>query len=194
MLWSFVHGIPQYVSSLNAHAAAVSGTDRLYPGGNLHLNLTGSTMNIGIWDKWEPQMNHPEYSGRVTYLSDPIPIPHPRGYDPDHFTAVLGTLIAAGLSGHESARGMAYNGNALAYDWAIGQDTPFMASAALNGMLLSNHSYVIPAGFAELYEPCSLWHGDPIISQTEDYKFGYYDQKAAEWDELSTLAPHWSCP
>ena len=62
---------------------------------------------------------------------------------------MAGTLIGAG--GHPfypQARGMAYAAHLDAYDW--NSDTAEMALAAANGMLVSNHSYGIAAGWLYL--------------------------------------------
>jgi hypothetical protein len=188
VLWTFENGTPIYKRTLDAHSASVSKTDKLYPGASLGLNLTGSTITIGIWDQVEPQMDHSEYNGRVLYKDSLAPSSLQNN---PHFTNMLGILTATGLTGHESVRGMAYAAMIHAYDYSNGyvQD---VGPAAQNGLWISNHSYVTAAGWGTDNPGCNEWNGGVGVGvdSLESYKFGYYDDEAMAWDELIALAPH----
>ena len=71
-----------------------------------------------------------------------------------------------------------------------------MAAEAAAGMLVSNHSYGQLAGWSFGNWGASsndewYWWGNPNISQTEDYSFGFYNAKASQWDEIAELAPYY---
>src|SRR5690606_9704431 len=98
----------------------------------------------------------------------------------DHATHVAGTMIASGQN--TFARGMAHGLQKLfAYDF--NNTGTEMADAAKNNMLISNHSYGAIAGWrfnsdrkGTNEDPYWEWWGSPQISDTEDYRFGYYDE------------------
>jgi hypothetical protein len=188
VLWTFENGMPVYRTTINAHASHLSKTDRLYPNGIWPLRLTGSHMKIGVWDSNQPEMNHPEYSGRVFYY-DNTPLP---GQNQEHFTGIVGTIAATGLANHENARGMAYESTIVAYDCENG-DIVEMGKEAMNGLTISNHSYIQEGGWPsdKVNPACNTWAGDGSKDLYEDYHFGYYDEDCHKWDELSMLAPHY---
>ncbi len=89
-----------------------------------------------------------------------------------------------------TARGMAYEGNLDAYDWS--NDDSEMANAAANGLLVSNHSYGIITGWEwNADDEVWYWHGDTDISETEDYRYGYYGNGARDWDGIVYNAPNY---
>lgn len=128
------NGIPLYRSTFyNVEAAQTTGTDKLYSGGGLGLSLSGQGYTIAIWDGGAVRGSHELLSGKVTQRDNAT------SYD-DHPTHVAGTMVGKSLSGQGAqARGMAYDANLDAYDW--NNDLNEMASAANNGLLVSNHSY-----------------------------------------------------
>jgi hypothetical protein len=65
-----------------------------------------------------------------------------------------------------------------------------MASAATGNLRISNHSYGFIAGWRQSGSDW-YWYGDPSISDTEDYGFGFYDQVAVDWDEIAFAAPYY---
>lgn len=166
-----------YYVTDNRDAARTLSTDELYPGGSLGLNLTGSTMTAGEWDGGAVRSSHVELTGgRVTQVDSSTSIS-------DHATHVAGTIIGSGVD--TSARGMAYAADLDAYDWT--NDDAEMASAAANGLLISNHSYGRITG----WYGGNYWFGDTTLSANEDYKFGFYESQARAWDLIARNAPYY---
>lgn len=123
----------------------------------------GSGMEIGVWDQGLPRESHQEFSGRVQ-LADPN---GPLNYD--HATMVTGLILARGTQ--QSAKGIAPNARALAFNWS--QDRIEATEQAANGLLVSNHSYGIsPDHLPEWY-------------------FGAYLKISADWDAIQYHAPYY---
>jgi hypothetical protein len=181
----FVDNFPLYVTTNNRIAAVSTSTSPLWPGGSSGFNLTGKGFIIGEWDGGAVRLTHQEFGGRAIQRDGAPTISN-------HATHVAGTLIGAGV--RSDAIGMAPEAGLWAHDW--NSDNAEMADAALNGLLVSNHSYGNIAGWAngDWSTPgTNEWHwwGDPNISPTEDFKFGFYDSKAAIWDEIAHTAPYY---
>lgn len=179
------NGMPVYVSTDNVDAARVINTDRLWPGGILNYDLTGQGYTIGEWDGGAVRTTHQEFGGRVVQADS-------SHYPVLHATHVAGTMVAAGVD--FQARGMANNAHLDAYDWD--NDAAEMAKAAGDGLMVSNHSYSIVAGwkygdFQGLGHQDWYWFGDPSISEKEDYHFGFYDDKSRKWDDIAHNAPYY---
>ncbi|MCC9136548.1 S8 family serine peptidase [Pontibacter silvestris] len=185
-------GLPiYYITYNNARAAATTKTDQLWAGGSLGLSLSGSSSSvaekIGIWDGGQIRTSHQELKGRVGQKDDASELN-------DHATHVAGTMVASGVNA--LAKGMAYGVKKLqAYDF--NGDAAEMAEAA-KSLLISNHSYGSIAGWrynsdreGTDKDPFWEWWGDTEISKTEDYKFGYYDETAAKWDQIAYSAPYY---
>ncbi|MCX7800359.1 MAG: S8 family serine peptidase [Fimbriimonadales bacterium] len=128
-LMRFLGNTPIYYRTLNLEAAKSVGTDRVWPGGDLGLELSGVGVVLGVWDGGQARRTHQELAGRVTSPDGGSAI--------DHATHVAGTMIAAGVV--PQAKGMSFQADLRSYDWNL--DTMEMASEAANGLLLSNHSY-----------------------------------------------------
>ena len=177
-----INGRPYYYITDNLDAAKTVSTDKVWPGGAAGLNLDGNGMLIGEWDGGAVRRTHRELSGRVTQMDSP-------GSTSSHSTHVAGTLIASGVSA--TAKGMSPQANLAAYDWS--NDESEMASAAASGLLFSNHSYSYITGWRYNYFGDSrwAWFGDPDISETEDYGFGFYIEQAQQWDEIAYNAPYY---
>ncbi|MEQ8324961.1 MAG: S8 family serine peptidase [Vicingaceae bacterium] len=174
-------GLLRYYMTENRDAARTISTDKVWPGGSLGFSLKGDSMSVGEWDGGAVRTSHQELTGRVTQVDGATSII-------DHATHVAGTLIGAGVD--SSARGMAYAANLNAYDW--NSDNSEMASAAANGMLVSNHSYGSITGWR--YNSGSSrweWWGDTTLSASEDYKFGYYSSSSQAWDLIARNAPYY---
>ncbi len=174
-------GRPVYNTTHNLDAAKTISTNKVWAGGSLNLNLDGSGTILGEWDAGSVMISHRELLGRVI-LGDGL------GFFDNHATHVAGTLIATGIN--PNAKGGSFNGNLRAFNW--NNDAFEMANEAANGMLISNHSYGNIAGWTyngnqNRWE----WYGEPTISQTVDWKFGFYDNRAREWDEMAFLAPNY---
>jgi hypothetical protein len=169
-------GRPVYLTSLNRAAAERTHTATLHPGHALGFNLTGKGLDIGIWDGGLPLRTHQEFGGRI-YAGDHVD-------DENHATHVAGTLIASGV--RPEAQGMAYEASLRAYDW--NDDATEMTTEAARGVLVSNHSYGLIAGwhYGNLEDNGDQWYwlGDPSVSETEDYTFGFYNVEAAQFDRV----------
>ena len=173
---------PRYLASWNGTAARVTQTLALHPGQELGLALTGAGMEIGLWDEGTPRTDHQELVARVV-LRDPA-------VEDNHATHVAGTLAGAGVLAN--ARGMAYEAGIRAYDWE--NDTSEMTTEGERGLLLSNHSYGLIAGwyYGDLEDTGDAWYwlGDPDVSMSEDYLFGWYDVDAAQFDRVANAEPY----
>ena len=186
-LQRIVPGIgPIFYVTNNVDAADTVSTDEVWPGGSAGLDLDGSGMNLGEWDGGAVFDQHPDFTGRLTQADGATSVSN-------HSTHVAGTLVGSGEWLLPESRGMAYEAHLDAYDW--NSDTAEMAAAAANGLLLSNHSYGIAAGW--LYTGALLppdtwwWIGGPDPADVEDPNFGYYDSETQLWDQIAHDAPYY---
>ena len=186
-------GNPIYYSTFNnTIAAATTRANQLWPGGSSGLNLSGSSAavsgKLGIWDGGLILKNHVEFAtvgaGTRIYQKDSATAKHD---DDEHATHTSGTLIASGVN--PIAKGMAFGMKQLvAYDYY--NEYSEMATEASNGLLVSNHSYGIPGGWA--YTGTNwIWNGDTSISRNESYYFGYYSAEARGYDTIAYNAPNY---
>jgi hypothetical protein len=176
---------PVFYVTNNVDAADTVSTDEVWPGGSAGLDLDGGGMNLGEWDGGAVFDEHPDFAGRLTQADGATIVSN-------HSTHVAGTLIGSGEGLLAESRGMAYAAHLDAYDW--NSDTAEMAAAAANGMLISNHSYGIAAGWLYLggAPPDNWWWiGGPDPSDVEDPNFGYYDSETALWDQIAYDAPYY---
>lgn len=184
-------GQPQYdVTYDNRASASSTQTNALFEGGGLGLNLTGSTAalreKLAIWDGGRILNTHNELNGRVRQIDSP-------SANDDHATHVMGTMIATGINAR--AQGMASQATVIAHDFS--NDFAEMASAASN-ILVSNHSYGPMAGWRLNSDRAGTdsnlkweWYGDTTISATEEYRYGFYDSRARDWDRLAYTSPNY---
>lgn len=177
-LMRFEGDFPVYYATDNVNAAISTATNRIHPGGGFGYTLTGQNMILGIWDSGRARPTHQEFGGRVIVKDG--------SSNSDHGTHVAGTMMAAGTVA--AARGMAYQATLHSYDW--NSDNSEMASEAAAGLLISNHSYGQIAGWRQESGQW-YWYGDPSLSQTQDWKFGFYNQKARDWDQIAFNAPYY---
>ncbi|SOD17954.1 S8 family serine peptidase [Pedobacter xixiisoli] len=177
-------GMPLYkITENNSISAATINTNRLYTGGSLGLNLSGSTMpndKIAIWDGGSVLTTHTEFATNRVEIKDGVVVTS------THATHVAGTIMAEGKN--PNAKGMAYGlPKLLSFDF--NNDNSEMSSYAAS-LLISNHSYGTIAGW---YENTSAipnrWEFRGQAGANEDYKFGYYDSDAKEWDRICYNAP-----
>jgi hypothetical protein len=175
-------GRPLYYRTHNIDAARTVNTDHVWPGGIAGLDLTGAGLIIGEWDGSGVRVSHQEFGSRA------IQQDNASSYG-NHSTHVAGTLIAAGVN--PDAKGMSYQATLHAYEW--NDDNAEMAGAAANGLLVSNHSYGYATGWEYNLQNDGrwVWFGDPSVSETEDYNFGFYSQYTREWDEIAYNAPYY---
>lgn len=174
------NGMPVYYVTENINSARTVSTDNVWPGGEGQYFLTGQGMTVGVWDNGKVRNTHQELVGRVLQLDGATDLG-------DHATHVSGTMIASGLI--NNAHGMAHEAQLNAYDWS--NDNSEMATAAANGLGISNHSYGSFLGWTWDYFDDNrwAWFGDLEIDSTEDYKFGFYSDAARNWDIIAYNAP-----
>lgn len=181
-------GMPLYLKTFNnTTASGTTKANSLYSGGSLGLSLNGSSNSligkVGIWDGGSVYGDHQEFAGgRIEQKDNPSSVSQ-------HSTHVAGTMIAKGV--YDIARGMAWGLQKLfAYDFS--SDISEMATAAGNGMAISNHSYGFISGwnYNSTASPARWdWYG--AADATEDYKFGFYDNSARDWDVVCYNAPYY---
>ncbi len=185
-LMRFEDGHPIYYTTHNLEGAGVIYSDRVWPGGAAGLNLTGQGQTLGMWDGGGTRLTHQEFGGRAVQRDVGTTLSN-------HATHVAGTMIAGGVSA--PAKGMSYQASLDAYDWHY--DLAEMADAAADGLQVSNHSYGTVTGWAKGNwcdtDDTDVWHwfGDPTVSTTEDYRFGFYDDSARDWDTIAVNAPRY---
>lgn len=179
---ALVHGRPVYYLTQNLDAAKTVSANLIWSGGSAGLELSGAGIKIGEWDGGGVLTTHQELTGRVTQKDSP-------GSTHYHSTHVAGTMIAAGISNR--AKGMAYQATLDAYDWT--DDESEAAAAGATGLLFSNHSYSYITGWRYNFFNDSryAWFGDPAISETEDYWFGFYSGSTLDWDQIAWDAPYY---
>jgi hypothetical protein len=163
------------------------GNHLVYPGSPSGLNLTGEGQTLGIWDEGWVMENHREFLengvSRVTLMDEAEEVSF-------HATHVGGTIAAAGID--STARGMSWRAHLDSYDW--NDDISEMAAAAAAGLKVSQHSYGAVAGWShgsQSGEEGWHWFGDVRISETQDYRFGFYNHRARAWDDVAYHAPHY---
>jgi hypothetical protein len=176
---------PVFYVTNNVDAADSVSTDELRPGKSAGLNLEGAGMIVAEWDGGAVYAGHPDFFGRLTQMDGAVEVS-------GHSTHVAGTLVGAGEWLEPRSRGMAYAAQLNAWDW--NSDTAEMAAAAAGGLLLSNHSYGIAAGWLYLGDlpPNGWWWiGGAANTDLEDPNFGYYDAESRLWDQIAFDAPYY---
>ncbi|WP_435413638.1 S8 family serine peptidase [Psychroserpens mesophilus] len=126
-----------YTSTTNQGAGRTVRAHRLYPGPSpLDLEIEGEGMIVGVWDGGIVLQSHELLQGRVQQVDDANALS-------SHATHVSGTIAGSG-DPEISAKGMAPKATLHANDFDndLGEMTPQAAA----GLLLSNHSYGVPAG------------------------------------------------
>lgn len=155
-------GTPLYYTTLNDPASKTSRAYTLYDKGILNLGLTGTNMEVGVWDSGVALTSHQEFDTRAKNADNAVEVSL-------HATLVTGNLISAGVE--PNAKGVAYSAQALTHDWS--RDKIEVAEAAANGMLLSNHSYGI------------------LSDRVPDWYFGAYIKVTQDWDKIMYNAPYY---
>ncbi|MBI5020618.1 MAG: S8 family serine peptidase [Ignavibacteriales bacterium] len=171
------NGLLIYRITDNINAAKTISTNKVWPTGGNGLALTGEGIILGEWDEGAPRSTHKELTGRILKT---------QGSNSDHSTHVAGTMIGTGLSAN--AKGMSYLGSLKAFNWDY--DVTEMDTA---GVLVSNHSYGAITGWRYGYPNAGAWNwwGDVTISTFEDYRFGFYDADARDFDQISINNPYY---
>ncbi|TFH24416.1 MAG: T9SS type A sorting domain-containing protein, partial [Bacteroidia bacterium] len=179
------HNRPVYYATDNADAASIISADKVWTGEGGLPSLSGEGVEINVWDGGAVLDTHRKFAegedSRVYMRDLDIPVSN-------HSTHVAGTMVAAGIE--EDARGMARM--ATVYGWDFSNDITEMAIAALEGIVVSNHSYGPLCGW--YYNSTNerwYWYGDPEISAEEDYQFGFYDEVSADMDYIAWCTPNY---
>ncbi|WP_432411081.1 S8 family serine peptidase [Rasiella sp. SM2506] len=158
----FSSGEPIYYATENPEGAITTRTDKVHTGGGAGLDLNGEGMVAGVWDGGRVRETHELIGGRATQVDGTTTIS-------SHSTHVAGTMIGTGTVNSGNAKGMAPLATLEAY--SFNNDEAEMAAAAATGLLVSNHSYGIPA------DGVPLWY------------LGYYDTNARDMDNIAYNAP-----
>lgn len=178
-------GQPKYfVAFADPIQAITTNTNKIWTGGSLGFTLSGindsMTNKIGIWDEGTPRLTHKEFAGRIAHKDNATNVS-------DHITHVAGIIMSKGLN--PLAKGMSFGlKGAYTYDW--NNDESEMATAAANGLLISNHSYGIISGWNENTDS-ARWEFNGRWNEKEDYKFGLYDEGAQALDSIAYNAPRY---
>ncbi|MDC0007024.1 S8 family serine peptidase, partial [Winogradskyella sp.] len=166
-------GTPIYYTTFNVDAAISTRTNFLNTGGGLGLALNGDDLTAHVWDGGLARATHQEYDGAggnnrfsVGDLSTTLNF---------HAAHVTGTIMASGVVA--DAKGMAWQADAVGYDW--NNDESEAAAAAAAGMLLSNHSY----GYGMRDQ-----NGNP---QLPALWLGGYITDSRNWDNIMYNAPYY---
>lgn len=176
---------PEYYFAYNLQGAQTISTDKVWPNGILGLNLSGAQMLVGEWDGGAVRTSHETFGGRAQQMDGATSLS-------DHATHVAGTIIGQASAVNPNVKGMAYQANLAAYDW--NNDEAEMATAASNGLLVSNHSYGLVSGwafgdFGGFGTNQWYWFGD--AADTIDAGYGRYSEQASHWDTIANLAPNY---
>jgi len=174
-----------YISFADPVQATTINVNKVWPGAASNLNLSGSddlmTNKLGVWDEGSPLLTHKELTGRITQKDNATEVV-------THSTHVAGIVMSKGLN--PLSKGMAYNVKGiLDYDW--NRDLSEMASAAANGLLISNHSYGTVAGWDQNADSANRWEFNGRWNENEDYRFGVYDADAQIQDSIAYNAPNY---
>jgi serine protease AprX len=161
-LLDVINNTPVYAETLNFSGGVTIRANHLYNGGTLGLNLQGQNMVVGVWDNGYVRSTHVELENKISLMDG-------SNTSGDHATHVCGTMVASGVN--TSARGIAFNATAKSYDW--NNDFSEMTTEASNGLLVSNHSYII---------------GPQLATWT----LGAYDQRAKDLDDILFNAPFYT--
>ena len=192
-LEAVLDGLPVYKGTFNLNAARTIATDRVGPGGDTGLDLTGTNTFFGMWDEGAVRTTHLEFGGRVTRMDGETNIHF-------HATGVAGTLAASGLfivqvqQGTNivlitnAMRGMAYQ--SPVGSWGFNNDASEMRGAVVtNAVELSNHSYGANSGWQQLSTNLWRWWGFPFVNPNQDPKFGQYNSITREFDSITSDNP-----
>ncbi len=165
----FEDGTPKYYETDNREGGITTRTDRVHTGGSAGLDLNGENMVAGIWDGGRVRSTHVMLENRATQIDNTSALS-------THSTHVAGTMIGSKVAFGGTAVGMAPLAVLEAYNF--NNDEPEMAAAAATGLLISNHSYGIPAVSSQ---------GVPVPL----YYLGYYDDNARQLDQITYNAPYY---
>ena len=181
-LQKFEYGLPVYDATDNLVAARTVSSNLVWQSGLMGFNLSGAGQILGLWEAGGyPLNNHQELTGRMVQMDAGSSVSQ-------HATHVAGTMIASGVN--NTAIGMS-NGATINY-YNSSNDLSEVATAAANGLKVTNHSYGSIRGWRFDYfnDGRWAWFGDPAVSEVEDWQFGFYSGSSAAWDNMLYSAPN----
>lgn len=155
---------PIYYTTDNRGAGETIKANKVYTNGELGLNVNGEGMILGIWDRGTVRLDHEIFENRVVNKEGTVG-------STAHATHVAGTMIGSGLVMGGAVRGMAPKATVHTYNWS--NDIIEVATAAAEGLILSNHSYGYNTDFVDLYQ------------------WGKYDDDSQAFDEIMFNAPYY---
>lgn len=156
---------PLYYETTNKGAGITARVDRVHTGGTAGLDLNGENMLVGVWDGGLVRTTHELLENRVT------PIDGATTFS-DHSTHVSGTILGSEAFQSGNAKGMAPLAEIISSDFNNASSEALNAVATY-GLLVSNHSYGIPA------------------DQSPVWFLGKYDSNARLWDQITFSAPYY---
>jgi hypothetical protein len=166
----------------NIESAQTVGAQKLWPGGSSGFGLNGTNVLLAQWDGGDVLTNHQEFTNR--FRASLLDGPTGAGIQ-DHPTHVAGTMTAYGVNG--TAVGFA-NRAKLIESYFTNDISEMPKVAATRNVRESNHSYGYAAGWAGYVNVSGtvywLWVGDPSISSSQSWLFGFYDNVARTNDEI----------
>jgi hypothetical protein len=181
-LQAITDGRPMYYHGISISSATTIRANQVWSGGSLGLSLNGANQVLGVWDEAAVRRTHREFAtNRVTMGDNATTLSN-------HATHVSGTMIATGIN--TNARGMSNGASIRAYDW--NSDEAEMRSAAGQfNIRTSNHSYGYITGwvFNLRGDGRWVWMGNPTLSATQDYRFGFYNSISRAWDSVARDFP-----
>lgn len=157
----------------------------LQSGGSLGIDLRRRNVPVGIFEA--PLGGNTSINGANTDLSHITIIDG--GGSSSHATTVAEILTSKGLA-TPSRLGVAPNASVYLYGRELGHESWAVEvgnSIDSYNLLLSNHSYVENNGWATAD---TFWVGVVDMSDTEDYKFGYYGDYSRTMDSLMYEYPY----
>lgn len=154
-------------------------------GGALGIDLKGLNVSIG---QWEAPLSggHALIDTSNSDLSQAVNMD--TGTASSHATTVAEIMVSSG-SATPSNKGIAPLSSLFVYDLDYPYDgfyTELGQAIESQRLLLSNHSYSDNEGWSG----SGVWQGVVQISETEDYKFGYYGERSRKYDSLMYEHPH----
>ena len=174
-----INGTPIAITTHNSDAAIATRANLLHNGGGAGVDIEGQGMTVGVWDEDNVLVDHIEFAGHFPTASIP------RVTTPDysinqtyggHGTHVAGTIAAKGV--WSDAKGMAPKSTIVSYTWDT-DEAEALNEVTTNGLLISNHSYGVPAVDAD---------GNEYL---DAYYMGCYIGAAEVWDEIHFNNPYY---
>ena len=150
-------------------------------------NLSGKGTSIGIFElQTKPYKYHPEFKTPTVPITLTSPNNVPYSTHPTH---VFGIVMANGIKDNGLARGIAKGASGYWYLTGVTIETYLDVIAnSFQKWTISNHSYGQTRGWAQDNGQW-IWFGTSESASTntpnsEDFKFGYYDEWAKRLDSL----------